>query len=207
MVKKTGIMGGTFDPIHFGHLLLAQQALEELDLDEVVFMPSGNPYMKNASHVLDRKTRMEMTALAIEGHPYFRLSSMEADREGPSYTSDTLTILRRENPDCSYYFIVGADSLCSMETWKDPEQIFQNCTVVAAVRGEKTKEQIQKTAKHLTSKFKARIQILPSRCVDLSSTEIRERISKGKSVRYMLPEKVLEYIYRHGLYGQTGGLK
>lgn len=204
MAKKTGIMGGTFNPIHFGHLLLAEQTMEALDLDEVIFMPSGDPYMKSASHVLDRKMRAEMTALAIEGHPYFRLSSIEVDKEGPSYTYETLITLRRENPHCNYYFIVGADSLCSMETWKNPEQIFQNCTIAAAVRGNKTEDKIRETALHLTNKYQADIQILPSRFVDLSSSEIRDRIRNGKSVRYMIPERVLEYIHRHRLYQDIG---
>ena len=200
MVKKTGIMGGTFNPIHFGHLLLAEQTKEAMDLDEVIFIPSGNPYMKNASGVLDKKMRMEMTSLAIEGHPYFHSSSIEVDREGPTYTYETISALRRENPHHDYYFIVGADSLCSMETWKNPEQIFQNCIIAAAVRGDKMDREIHETAKSLAVHYQADIRILPSRCIDLSSTEIRERIKKGKSVRYMLPEKVLDYIYAHQLY-------
>lgn len=200
MVKKIGIMGGTFNPIHFGHLLLAEQTKESLDLDEVIFIPSGNPYMKKASDVLDKKIRLEMTSLAIEGHPYFRSSSIEVDHEGPSYTCETLAALKRENPNCNYYFIVGADSLCSMETWKNPEQIFQNCIVAAAVRGDKTKQEIREIADELIYKYQADIRILPSRFVDLSSSEIRERIRHGKSVRYMLPERVLEYIHTHQLY-------
>lgn len=200
MVKKTGIMGGTFNPIHFGHLLLAEQTKEAMDLDEVIFIPSGNPYMKSASGVLDKKMRMEMTSLAIEGHPYFRSSSIEVDREGPSYTYETLAALKRENPYNNYYFIVGADSLCSMETWKNPEQIFQNCIITAAIRGDKKEQEIREVAKALTVKYHVDIRILPSRCIDLSSTEIRERIKKGKSVRYMLPEKVLEYIDAYQLY-------
>lgn len=200
MIKKIGIMGGTFNPIHFGHLLLAEQTRESLDLDEVIFIPSGNPYMKRASDVLDKKIRMEMTSLAIEGHPYFRSSSIEVNQEGPSYTCETLAALKKENPSCNYYFIVGADSLCSMETWKNPEQIFQNCIVAAAVRGDKTKQKIQKIAEELIYKYQADIRILPSRFVDISSSEIRERIRHGKSVRYMLPERVLEYIHTHQLY-------
>ena len=117
MTKRTGIMGGTFNPVHFGHLLLAQRAKEALDLDEVIFIPSGNPYMKDASSVLGGKIRLEMTALAIEGYPGFGLSSIEVDNDGPSYTSETLIRLRAQNPDCSYFFIVGADSLFAMETW------------------------------------------------------------------------------------------
>lgn len=199
-MKKTGIMGGTFDPIHYGHLLLAEQTREALNLDEVLFIPSGNPYMKNASHVLDRKIRLEMTALAIEGHPYFRLSSIETDKEGPTYTFETLASLCKENPDCRYYFIVGADSLGSMETWKNPKQIFKSCSIAAAVRGEQTESMIRETAEGLSRKYQADIHILPSRFVDISSSEIRERVRAGKSIRYMLPERVLEYIDVHQLY-------
>lgn len=200
MAKKIGIMGGTFNPIHFGHLLLAEQAMEAYDLDEVLFIPSGNPYMKDTEPIVDGIIRGHMTELALKGHPHFRMSSMELDRKGPTYTYETLETLKEENPDCTYYFILGADSLLTMETWKNPKQIFKNCVVIASVRGTGTEDKIRKIATHLIYEYQADVHILPARFIDLSSSEIRQRIANGKSVRYMLPEEVREYIYENGLY-------
>lgn len=200
MAKKIGIMGGTFNPIHFGHLLLAEQAVEAYDLDEVLFIPSGNPYMKEAEPLPPGSVRAEMTKLALEGHPCFQFSSIELDREGPTYTYETLETLKKEYPDNAYYFIVGADSLLTMETWKYPERIFKSCIVAASVRGTGTEDKIRKIATHLIYEYQADVHILPSRFIDLSSSEIRHRIAEGKSVRYMLPEKVMEYIVENGLY-------
>ena len=200
MAKKIGIMGGTFNPIHFGHLLLAEQAAEAYDLEEVLFIPSGNPYMKDAEPIVDGNIRAHMTNLALDGHPCFRMSSIELDREGPTYTYETLEVLKEKNPDCTYYFILGADSLLTMETWKNPERIFKNCVVIASVRGTGTEEKIRKIATHLIYEYQADVHILPTRFIDLSSSEIRHRIADGKSVRYMLPENVRAYIYENDLY-------
>lgn len=200
MAEKIGIMGGTFNPIHFGHLLLAEEAREAFGLDEVLFIPSGNPYMKDREPILDGRIRARMAELALKGHPYFRLSTLELDREGPTYTCETLKALKEENPDSTYYFLVGADSLLTMETWKNPKEIFQNCVVAASVRGTGTEEKIRKIATHLIYEYQADIHILPTRFIDISSSEIRERIAGGRSVRYMIPEKVWEYIYENHLY-------
>ncbi len=200
MAKKIGIMGGTFNPIHFGHLLLAEQAMEAYDLDEVLFIPSGNPYMKDAEPIVNGDIRAKMIELALEEHPYFRLSSMELERKGPTYTYETLEELKKNNLECTYYFIAGADSLLTMETWKNPERIFKNCVVIASVRGTGTEEKIRKIATHLIYEYQADVHILPTRFFDISSSEIRHRIAEGKSIRYMLPEKVREYIYENGLY-------
>lgn len=200
MGKKIGIMGGTFNPIHFGHLLLAEQAADTFGLDEVLFIPSGNPYMKNTASVLDGKFRAEMTALALENHPAFHMSTMEIEKEGATYTCETLLTLRRENPDNTYYFIMGADNLLIMETWKNPEIILQNCIIVVAVRGTGTEDRLQRIASHLIYEYQADVRILPARFIDLSSSEIRSRAASGKSIRYMLPDKVIDYIDKNQLY-------
>ncbi len=200
MGKKIGIMGGTFNPIHFGHLLLAEQAAELLALDEVLFIPSGNPYMKDTSSLLDGRIRAEMTALALENQPAFHVSTMEIDRKGATYTYETLLILRDENPDNEYYFIMGADNLLTVETWKNPDIFLQNCIIAAAVRGTGTEDKIQKIASHLIYEYQADIRILPARFIDISSSEIRDRVAEGKSIRYMLPDQVIDYIYKNGLY-------
>ena len=193
-------MGGTFNPIHVGHLLLAEQAREALALDEVLFIPSGNSYMKDSSGILDSAVRAHLIALAIEKNPYFHLSYMEINREGASYTCDTLTELKSQNMDVEYYLILGADNLLTLESWKNPDYILQNCIVAAAVRGTGTEMRLEKIASHLIYEYQADIRILPARYMDLSSSEIRKRLKEGKSVRYMLPNKVYEYIETNRLY-------
>ena len=200
MEKKVGIMGGTFNPIHNGHLLLAESAREAFGLDEILFMPSGNSYMKDAASILDGKTRAYMTELAIEGNPFFRLSRMELERKGPTYTCDTLSQLKRQEGACQYFFIMGADNLFILEKWKDVEYIFQNCVIAVAARGDEPDGEIRRRAELLKKRYQADIRLLSERRIDISSLEIRERLQKGQSVRYLLPDSVLAYIAREGLY-------
>lgn len=200
MEKKIGIMGGTFNPVHIGHLLLAEHAREVLSLDEVLFIPSGNSYMKDSSAILDGAVRAHLLALAIEGNPHFHLSYMEINREGATYTCDTIAELKKQNKDDEYYLIVGADNLLTLESWKNPEFILQNCVVAAAVRGTGTEARLEKIASHLIYEYQADIRILPARYMDLSSSEIRRRLKDGKSVRYMVPDRVYEYIEKNRLY-------
>lgn len=193
-------MGGTFNPIHQGHLLLAEEARDYCRLDEILFMPSGFSYMKNKKDIVSNEARKEMTLLAIENQPFFSLSMLEMEREGATYTCETLEILKEHYPETLFYFILGADNLFSIEKWKNPEQIMQGFILVAAARGAKTEDEILSKAEALKQKYKANIILLPARTIDLSSSEIRERIKNEKSVRYMLPDKVLSYIEEHGLY-------
>lgn len=198
--KKIGIMGGTFNPIHQGHLLLAEEARTFCRLDKILFMPSGHSYMKDKNEIAENLRRLEMTRLAIEDNAFFELSAMETEREGATYTCDTLAILKEQHPECEYYFILGADNLFTIEKWKNPHEIFRNCILIAAVRGDKDADDISKKADELMHKFDAQIILLPERIVDISSSEIRKRLSEEKSVRYMVPEKVYSYIQKHKLY-------
>ena len=198
--SKVGIMGGTFNPVHNGHLLLAEQAREYCNLDEILFMPSGNSYMKEQGEIPDGDTRISMTALAIEDNPYFALSTIEVERKGPTYTCETLAELKKLHPETEYYFIVGADNLFSIETWWKPEEILAGCTLIVAARGDKEESAIINKAAELKEKYKARILLLPERRFDVSSTEIREKIKRGESVRYLLPDKVITYIEKNRLY-------
>lgn len=200
MGTKIGILGGTFNPVHNGHLLLAEAAREAFELDEVIFIPSGNSYMKNSSSILGSEIRTHMLELALEGNPYFHMSQMEINREGPTYTCDTLAELKNQNPDNEYYFIMGADSLLMLESWKNPEFIFENCVIAVAVRGTGSEKKLEKIAGHLIYEYHADIRILPARYMDISSSEIRKRIRNGMSTRYMLPDKVLKYIEENDLY-------
>lgn len=204
-MKKIGIMGGTFNPVHFGHLLLAEEARHYCALDEVLFMPSGNSYMKNDAAIADGRLRLAMTAAAIENNPFFSLSPIEVDRGGFTYTCDTLKELGETYPMNRYYFIIGADNLFTLMDWKMPEMIMSSCTLIAAARGGKSELQIAKQARKLQQEYQADIIILPPRRIDISSSEIREKIKKGESVRYMIPDKVISLIQENHLYQDTGG--
>ncbi len=200
MGKKAGIMGGTFNPIHNGHLLLAETAREFLGLDEVIFIPSGNSYMKDTASMLDGETRAHMVSLAIEKNAYYSMSLMEVNREGPTYTCDTLAELKRLYPDKEFYFIAGADTLLTLESWREPGFVLENCIMAVEVRGTGTEKRLKEKADELAGKYQADIRLLPVRYMDISSSEIRQRCREGRSIRYMVPENVFAYIDRNGLY-------
>ncbi len=199
-MKKVGILGGTFNPVHMGHLIIAEMAQEEAGLDDILFIPSGCSYLKDASDILPAKDRIHMTGLAIEDNSHFALSTIETDREGNSYTCDTLTELKERYPDQEYYLILGADNLFTMEEWKDPEVIFGNAKILAAVRGDKKSADMEEKIAELKEKYNADITLLHMKHVDISSSMIREKVAEGRSIRYMLPEKVREYIKKNHFY-------
>ena len=199
--KKVGILGGTFNPIHTGHLILAQNALEWCGLDKVLIMPSGCSYLKDPGTIADTQHRIEMTRLAIADNPAFELSLIETEREGNSYTCDTLEILCRENPDIRYYYIVGEDTLFGMENWKDPQIIFAKSTIVCAQREGQPDDLLWNKVEYLKKEFKADIIIMDVPEVAVSSSMIRRLLSEGKSCRYYLSDSVAKYIRDSGLYG------
>ena len=185
-MKKIGILGGTFNPIHTGHLILAENARIFCGLDEVLLIPSGCSYMKDASRILPGSVRLRMAALAAQDNPFFKVSDMEVVRPGSSYTYETLDALKKQLPDSELYFIVGADTLFHMESWKHPERIFKSCVTVAAVRDEN-----------------ADIRFLPASHIGISATQIRERLKKGESVRYLVPESVRLFLEENGYYTES----
>ena len=200
-------MGGTFNPIHIGHLMLAEWALTEIDLDEVWIIPTGVSYMKRSLDVAAGLDRLRMAELAVDDNVFFKCLDIEVEREGYTYSYETLECLRQEYPEDSFFFLVGADCLFSIESWKAPERIFQNCTLVAAVRGETTLQEMEAKKQELEHKYRGpcgtdgcHIVLLPFVSMSISSTEIRRRISDGKSVRYLVPDKVIAYIKEKGLY-------
>lgn len=201
--KKVGIMGGTFDPIHYGHLILAQNALETYELDEVMFVPSGTPWLKDSTKVLSRNKRVSMTGIAIEDNPCFALSTIEIDREGNSYSYETVEELKKEQPMTEFYFILGADSLLEIEKWKHPDRLMAECTLLAAVRDDCDENGLREQIDYLQKKYNARIHILPARRIDISSSDIRALIAEKKSVRYMLPEQVIKFIDKNHLYAKA----
>lgn len=200
-MKKIGIMGGTFNPVHMGHLLLGEWAMSAFGLDEVWYIPTGCSYMKNTGDILPPQIRYEMTALATADNPKMKSLDVEIRRQGYTYTYETLEELKAACPDFHFYFIAGADCLFSIENWKSPERIFSNCTMIAAVRGNTSLEQLDAQRQKLSDKYSADIRLLPFLQFDISSTMVRERIRAGQSVRYLVPEKVISYIEAKGLYG------
>lgn len=199
-MKKVGILGGTFNPIHVGHLLLGDFVREELALQEIWFVPTGQSYMKDEQYILPAKERLHMVELAVKGNENFVCRDIEAKRSGKSYSYETLLQLKREYPDHEFYFIAGADCLFEIEEWKFPELIFDNCILVVATRENAIMEEMRVKREALCKKYGARIQLLSFMNISVSSTLIRNRILQGKSVRYMLPEKVLKYIEEKEFY-------
>ena len=185
--KKKGIMGGTFDPIHIGHLILGENACLQFGLDSVLFMPCGNPpHKQDREGRATTQQRIEMVRLAIADNPHFELSLVETHDQGYSYTKETLKKLTTEHPDTDYYFIMGADSLFHFEHWRGPEEICRLATLVVAVRN------------HLPAKK------LDQPNIDISSETIRQWIQEGKSLRYYVRDNVISYIEQEHLYRQIG---
>lgn len=200
---RIGILGGTFSPIHRGHIAMAEAAYNELALDEVIIMPSGNPPHKN--DVLRAEDRLNMIRIAIRNYPYMSLSDYEIMREGTTYTADTLVNLTGDNPDNEYTFIVGADSLVYMSKWYKPEVIFAHAVIAVCSRNDTDNVQLNSEIINLRKKYDADIKLLDFECVDVSSHDIRQSIINGGSkdgddcLAYVNPQ-VLDYIYSHNLY-------
>lgn len=199
-MKKTGIMGGTFNPIHNGHLALARKAREQFALDEILFIPCGEPYMKAAQKIPSGQIRAEMTALAIREEAGFSLSTIEIDHPGNTYTYETLERLKQETPDTEFYFILGADNLFQIPKWAKPERIFANCRLLAAVRDDKTVANMEAQIKYLEQTSQAVIFLLKTECMDISSSEIRRKVADGVSIEADVPASVRAYIEEKGLY-------
>lgn len=199
-MKKTGIMGGTFNPIHNGHLALARKAKEQFALDEILFIPCGEPYMKVAQKVASAQIRAEMTALAIQEESCFSLSMIEIEHSGNTYTYKTLERLRQDHPNTEYYFILGADNLFQITKWAQPERIFANCRLLAAIRDDKTVSDMEAQISYLEQAYQAVIFLLKIDCMDISSSEIRRKIADGSSIEADVPASVRAYIEEKGLY-------
>lgn len=192
---KIGLFGGTFDPIHLGHLIVAEQAREAADLDEVWFIPAASPPHKVGSKITEANHRANMVEQAVADHPSFRLSRIELTRSGPSYTVDTVRYLRQSHPEHDFFLIVGGDMVKDLPSWYKIEEILQNVGVVGCVRpGTSLAELPPLISQHLVA-VAEQVQI------HLSSTWIREQIIKGNSIRYLVPEAVRKYIEEYKLYG------
>ena len=199
-MKKIGIMGGTFNPIHVGHLMLAENAYHHCDLDEVWFLPSADPPHKTHQKVLAYEHRSRMTELAIQDVPYFKKSDFETERTEYSYTAETLRLLREKYPDTEFYFIMGADSLFQIETWYEPHNVMSRAILLVAVRDHHSMIEMQEQMDYLIKKYQARIYLMNMPEIELSSQLIRQRVSHDETIRFFVPDKVRDYIYEHELY-------
>ncbi|QDU62767.1 Nicotinate-nucleotide adenylyltransferase [Planctomycetes bacterium Pan216] len=202
MRQRLGILGGSFDPIHLGHLILGERAVESLSLDRLLFVPASIPPHKQDEHLSAADQRLELVQLAVAGNPNFEVSDIEMKRGGPSYTADTLEALTEDFPKHELVLILGADMVMNLPTWHRPEQIVRLARIAAARRPDTTRidfssleglfspDQLDWTASNLIE--------MPA--IGISSTEIRERCAAGRSIRYLVPAPVDSYIRAHELY-------
>ena len=195
-VEKIGIMGGTFDPVHYGHLFAAEFARNSVGLSRVIFIPSGNPPHKNYCGMAPAKDRFEMTRLAIENNRGFEISSVEVDRDGPSYTADTLEFISAINSGAELFLITGLDAALDIPNWHKPEKIISLCTVLIIARPGYICDKINT----LDEAIRDSLLILDTGLIDISATDIRNKVGSGHCIRYMTPDIVCDYISRKNLY-------
>jgi nicotinate-nucleotide adenylyltransferase len=194
---RRGVMGGTFDPIHQGHLVTAEEALQQFDLDEVVFVPTGLPWMKEHGVVSPAEDRYLMTVIATASNPRFSVSRMEVDRDGPTYTVETLRGLKAElGRDSELFFITGADAVLEIVQWKQPQELFDLAQFIAATR---PGYDIAAFEAYAPNRHPG-ITVMHVPALAISSTDIRARVAEGRPIRYLVPESVKSYIEKAGLY-------
>ncbi len=189
---RVGVMGGTFDPIHHGHLVAASEVQTLFDLDEVVFVPTGEPWQKDSASVSPAEDRYLMTVIATASNPRFTVSRVDIDREGPTYTIDTLRDLKAQRPDADLFFITGADALAQILSWKDVDELWELAGFIAVTR----------PGHELTDRGlpvnRVTLQEVPAMAI--SSTDCRERVAAGHPVWYLVPDGVVQYIAKYHLY-------
>jgi len=202
MVKMTrlGILGGTFDPVHAGHIFVAEEARIRLHLDKVLFIPAGNPWLKVNRTITAAIHRVEMVRLAIAKHEHFELSTMEVERGGPSYTVDTLEELRRQPDYRDLHLLLGLDSFVELPLWKDADRIITLCKLVVVPRYGNNLPELREVAQKLKGLSADEVVVLDSPMIGISSSGIRDRVAHGLPVDYLVPGAVERYIIAHGLY-------
>ncbi|WP_181782846.1 nicotinate-nucleotide adenylyltransferase [Pseudonocardia pini] len=192
MQRKIGVMGGTFDPIHHGHLVAASEVADRFALDEVVFVPTGQPWQKSDSDVSPAEDRYLMTVIATASNPRFSTSRVDVDRKGPTYTADTLADLHRQRPDSELFFITGADALAQILSWRKVEEMFALAHFVGV-----TRPGYELADGHLP---KGAVSLVEVPAMAISSTDCRERVAAGRPVWYLVPDGVVQYISKRNLY-------
>ncbi len=200
---KIGLMGGTFNPIHMGHLIISEFLRITFPLDKVIFIPSGNPPHKN-NDIAESNHRMSMVNLATSQNPFFEVSSIELKRTGKSYTIDTIKEIKDIYPNDQLYFIIGSDSLLDLTSWKDFESLISKTNFLICGRPENTEESILNKIDELTKEYNSNIIYIKGPLIEISSTLIRDRIKDQKSIKYLVTGEVEEYIYKNNLYKGDG---
>lgn len=193
---RLGVMGGTFDPIHHGHLVAASEVAAALNLDEVIFVPTGEPWQK--PNVTNPEDRYLMTVIATASNPRFNVSRVDIDRDGPTYTVDTLRDIQADNPDAELFFISGADAITQILAWKDFDELWKAAKFVAVTRPGHAM-QLPESAPE------GAIEVLEVPALSISSTDVRERAANGEPVWYLVPDGVVQYINKHNLYRGSNG--
>lgn len=200
---RLGVFGGTFDPVHYGHLLLAEQCREQCQLDEVLFIPAGTPPHKLSQTIAPAAARVAMLELATGGHDQFRIDRRELVKVTPSYTVETLEDLQAEDPERELFFLMGADSLRDFPTWRDPGRVLELATLAVVNRGDQPAPDLAPVRDLLKGKGESRVMLVTMPAVEISSSDLRRRVSAGESIRYLTPRAVECYIATHGLYRQS----
>ena len=204
-MPEIGLMGGSFNPIHCGHVALARAALESGRVERVLFLPTGNPPHKKEG-LADKFDRLRMVDLAVEHEAGMAVCREEIDRDGVIYTVDTLAALKRKMPDCTLTYLIGADTLRALGTWRRVETVIERCKFLVMMREGETREEVIRLAGLWTQRG-AQIDFLDARKMDISSTQIREQIQKGLPFERLVPQAVADYIHEHGLYGAKTGME
>jgi nicotinate-nucleotide adenylyltransferase len=200
---NVGVLGGTFDPPHIGHLILAEEARLALGLAQVLFVPAGEPWRKAGRELSPRQDRLAMVRLAVGDDPHFAVSTIEIEKEGPSYTAETLTALHEQfEPETDVFFIMGADSLADFPHWCEPQRILELARLAVAGRPEAEDAGLEEgLAEDLARAMRERVVWLRMPLIAISASAVRDRVRQGLSIRYWVPQAVEEYIRQHGLYG------
>ena len=197
---RVGVLGGTFDPVHNGHLIIAEEAQAKLGLTKVTFIPAGRPYFKDGEDVSDMERRLDMLRLAVNGNPSFEIDTLELEREGATYTIDTMEELRRRmGKEVELFFIIGIDALSELGRWKEPERLAAICHFATMRRPGFTELDLEAMEREVPGVL-GRVHVLDNVQVDISSSDIRERVERGQSIRYLVPPAVRGYIEEEGLY-------
>ena len=195
-----GILGGTFDPVHIAHLIIAEEARMRVPLQKVVFVPTGQPWLKSGRRITEGSLRLEMVRLAVASNPAFDSSSIEIDRPGLTYSVDTLEELAGQwGPDVEINFIIGVDSLLSLPRWKDPERLLDLCTLTAVTRPGYSPDALEEV-KQQYPVLERKLGLIEGPVIGISGTEIRLRVASGLSVKYLVPSEVERFITERGLY-------
>lgn len=201
--QKIGLMGGTFNPVHYGHLLIAENAFEQFSLNKVIFMPTGHSPHKDETQILDAKQRSAMIRLAIADNPHFSCSDYEVQKDDVSYTYLTLQAFHKRFPEDELYFIMGADSLAYLDRWQNPKEISELCIILVAVRDGLDIQDLTNIQAFLHKKYGTRISFINTPNFSVSSRMIRERVAASHSIRYLVPDAVEQYIQQGDLYSKA----